>query len=627
MPSILEQLPRVPLLSDIPIPFLDRVPLLDRALLMMQMMPALVSAAQLQWNDSASVADRIEDQAERLGDKPFVFFEERWLTYRQWNEAANRVAHWAEEEGLSRGTVVALLMENRPEFLVMWAGLAKAGVTTALLNTNLTGQRLRHSIDAAGARHVIVGSECVGELSSIIGDGPGDLTIWFSVDPADPACKRPAWAEDLDAVLEDQPTVNPDRAIRADVKTSDELFYIYTSGTTGLPKAARFSHLRFLLTGDGTAVAMQLRSDDTSYCALPLYHSAGGVMVVSSVLSAGATIALRRKFSASQFWNDVRRYKATTFQYIGEFCRYLLNLPARPDDTRHDIRVGIGNGLRPDIWPVFQKRFAIPQIIEFYGATESNTVLINLENKVGSVGRYLSSLVANGRLVRFDVETEKHVRDESGLCIECKPGEIGELVAPIAESGAGALGRFEGYTSKEDTEKKILRNVFAHGDACFRTGDLLRQDDEGFFYFVDRIGDTFRWKGENVSTQEVAEAISSYPGAEMVNVYGVAIEGMDGRAGMAAIRLADGAAFDGRAFYDLVERSGLPRYAAPVFVRLLGELDLTGTLKLRKVDLQAQGYDPQTISDPLYLRDDRSSTYVPLTAELAAEIRSGARRP
>ena len=622
------ELPRVPLLSEIPIPFLDRVPLLDRALLMLQMAPALVSAAQLQWNDGYSVADRIEDQAAKLGDQPFVFFEERWLTYRGWNEAANRVAYWADEEGLGKGTVVALLMENRPEFLVIWAGLAKAGATIALLNTNLTGQRLRHSITAAAARHVIVGSECLEALASITTDGPGGLGVWVAPDPGDAeaSSRRPDWTEDLDAALAGMPTTNPDRSIRAELKSSDPLFYIYTSGTTGLPKAARFSHLRFLLTGEGGAVALQLRPDDTSYCALPLYHSAGGVMVVGAALSAGATIALRRKFSAKQFWNDVRRYKATTFQYIGEFCRYLLNQPPRPDDTKHDIRVAIGNGLRPDIWPTFQKRFGIPQIVEFYGATESNTVLINLENKVGSVGRYLSPLVANGKLVRFDVESETHERDANGLCVPCQPGEIGELVAPIADGGS-ALGRFEGYTSKEDTEKKILRDVFAEGDSCFRTGDLLRQDAEGFFYFVDRIGDTFRWKGENVSTQEVAEAITPYPGAEMVNVYGVAIEGMDGRAGMAAIRLADGAELDGRALYELIEKGGLPRYAAPVFVRLLGELDVTGTLKLRKVDLQQQGYDPAVISDPLFLRDETERAYVPLTPEIAAEIRSGGRRP
>ena len=623
------RLPRVPLLSEIPIPFLHKVPLLDRALLTLQMMPALVSAAQLQWKQAYSVADRIEERAAKAGDRPFVFFEERWLSYRGWNEAANRVAHWAAEQGFSKGTAVALVMENRPEFLSMWAGLAKVGATTALINTNLTGRQLRHSIDAAAAEHVIVGSECVEALASIAAKGPGKLDVWVAADPADAAAasKRPAWARDLDAALAEQSTTNPDRGLRADVRSGDDLFYIYTSGTTGLPKAARFSHLRFLLTGDAGAVALQLRPDDMTYCALPLYHSAGGVMVVGGALAAGSTIALRRKFSASQFWNDVRRYRATTFQYIGEFCRYLLNQPPRPDDTRHGIRVAIGNGLRPDIWMTFQKRFAIPQIIEFYGATEGNTVLINLENKVGSVGRYLSPLVANGKLIRFDVDTETHPRDERGLCIPCKPGEVGELVAPIATGGSGAVGRFEGYTSPEDTEKKILRNVFTAGDSCFRTGDLLRQDDEGYFYFVDRIGDTFRWKGENVSTQEVAEALSAYPDAEMVNVYGVEVGGMDGRAGMAAIRLADGARFDGAKLYELVESSGVPRYAAPVFVRLLREVEVTGTFKLRKFDLQKQGWDPAAVSDPLFVRDEGERSYVPLTAAIAEEIRTRRRRP
>jgi fatty-acyl-CoA synthase len=623
----LRLLPRVPLLSDIPIPFVDRVPYLDRALLVLRVLPASLSAARLLASPTTTVADRIEAQARARGDHPFVSFEGRQMTYGEWNAAANRVAHWACGQGFAKGTTVALLMENRPEFLAAWAGLAKVGATIALINTNLHGAQLRHAIDAASARHLIVGSELSDRLESVAADGAGDLAIWFAVDPADRAAapKRPAGAEDLDAALAAEPATNPDPSVRKDLRTDDNLFYIYTSGTTGLPKAARFSHLRFLLTGDFTASGLQLRSDDVHYCALPLYHTAGGVMVVSSAVSAGATIALRRKFSASQFFDDVRRQQATCFQYIGEFCRYLLNQPERPNDREHRLRLAIGNGLRPDIWEAFQRRFAIPQIVEFYGATEGNTVLVNLENKVGSVGRYPIPALANGKLVRFDVESESHERDARGLCVECAPGEIGELVAPVSETSP--LGRFEGYTSKADSEKKMLRDVFAPGDACFRTGDLLRQDAEGFFYFVDRIGDTFRWKGENVSTQEVAEAISSCSGVEMVNVYGVAIEGMDGRAGMAAIRLAEGAALDGRAFYDFVDRCGLPRYAAPIFVRLLAEVDMTGTFKLRKVELQKEGFDPARISDPLFVRDDGVRAYVPVTPAVADEIRSGARRP
>jgi fatty-acyl-CoA synthase len=307
-------------------------------------------------------------------------------------------------------------------------------------------------------------------------------------------------------------------------------------------------------------------------------------MLVGAALSAGATIALRRKFSASGFWDDVR--------------------------------------LRPDIWEAFQDRFGIETIREFYGATEGNTALVNFENKVGSVGRMPLRGITNAHIIRYDVESDSHPRGRDGLCIECGPEEVGELVGRIPSTDAVAMGRFEGYTSKEATDKKILRDVFKTGDACFRSGDLLRQDRDGFFYFVDRIGDTFRWKGENVSTQEVAELVSGFAGIEMVNVYGVEVPGSDGRAGMAAIVLAEGATFDGAAFYRHVSEV-LPRYAAPVFVRVLTEQEVTGTFKIRKVELVREGFDPGAVGDPLHLRDDEAGSYVPLTDALHGRITSG----
>ena len=285
----------------------------------------------------------------------------------------------------------------------------------------------------------------------------------------------------------------------------------------------------------------------------------------------------------------------------------------------------MGNGLRPDIWETFQQRFGIGRILEFYGATEGNATLVNLENKVGSVGRYPFKWMNNSRLVRFDIENETHIRDERGFCVECAPGEVGELIGKIPAREDATQGRFEGYTSEAATKRKILRDAFETGDSWFLTGDLLRHDDEDFFYFVDRIGDTFRWKGENVSTQEVAEAVSAFPGVSMVNVYGVEIEGFDGRAGMAALVAEDRASFDGKAFHRFV-REALPAYAAPVFVRLMREPEVTGTFKHRKVDLRGEGFDPDRIDDPILLRDDEAKAYIPLSREAVAEIRSGARR-
>jgi fatty-acyl-CoA synthase len=597
--------------------------MLDRIALMVRMLPALPKLAAHKPGGRTTVADLLRRQVERRPDHPVLLFGDRRQSYAELDAAANRVARWALGVGLHSGDVAALLMENRPEYLATWLGLAKVGVTTALINTNLGGRGLRHALATAEARHLVLGSECLDRFATTADDLERPLQAWIADDAErGDTAPRPDGAQDLDAALAAQPDTDPGSEHREGLRSGDDLFYIYTSGTTGLPKAAHFSHLRFLSIGDLSAFALGLRPEDVHYCALPLYHSAGGVMLVGSALSAGATIALRRKFSASAFWDDVRRYDATCFQYIGEFCRYLMNQPERPDDRNHRVRAIIGNGLRPDIWEDFQRRFGIATVREFYGATEGNTALINLENKVGSVGRMPLRAATNARIIRYDVDTDSHPRGPDGLCIECGPDEAGELVGRIPNSDAVGMGRFEGYTSKEATDKKVLRDVLKTGDAYFRSGDLLRQDRDGFYYFIDRIGDTFRWKGENVSTQEVAELLSGFEGVEMVNVYGVEVPGADGRAGMAALVLGEGARFDGEAFHRFAGEV-LPRYAAPVFVRILSEQEVTGTFKIRKVELVREGFDPAAVPDPLYLRDDGASAYVPLTEALHGRITSG----
>jgi fatty-acyl-CoA synthase len=566
-----------------------------------------------------TVADVIEEQAAARGSHPFVRFEDRAVSYAEHNAACNRIAHWARGAGLGTGDVVALLMENRPEYLQVWGGLAKLGVTSALINTNLTGRSLGHALVAANTRRIVVGVECLEALGTLE-DAPEDLEVWVLREVGRKG-EVPRGARDLDLALAGASVVDPPRSARAGARCADDLFYIYTSGTTGLPKAARFSHLKFFTTG-GVAHLAGFDRRGTMYCALPLYHSAGGAMCVSAALQAGGTLALRKRFSASQFWDDVRRFDATAFQYIGEFCRYLLNQKPDPRDGDHRLEFCVGNGLRPDIWESFRDRFKIPNIVEFYGATEGNIAMVNLDNKVGSVGKKPPALVADGRLIRYDVDADDHPRDAKGRCIECKPGEVGELIGRLPRRAGDSRGRFEGYTSKEATEKKILRNVLEGNDAWFRTGDLLRADAQGYFYFVDRIGDTFRWKGENVSTQEVAEACAGFPGVEMANAFGIAVPGGDGRAGMVALVLVDPRAFDGAAFYAFVSER-LPAYAAPVFVRLQGEADVTGTFKLRKVDLAKEGYDPAVVKDPLWLRDDAARAYVELTPERYAAVQAG----
>ena len=576
-----------------------------------------LSAATLQHTPSQSytVGDRIEEKAASHPDRVFLFTEDRRVTYGEFNAAANRVAHAAREAGLRRGDTAALLMQNRPEFLSSWAGLAKLGVTTALLNTHVRGDPLRHALAETGARFLLAGSECLANAASL---GQGRWSVLVCREGAE-AVDLPAGATDWNAALASASGENPDRAVRDGLVAGDDLFHIFTSGTTGLPKAARLSHMRYLGVGDGMSAIAGYGPDDVIGCVLPLYHGAGGMVVISCALSQGAAVALQRRFSASRFWDDVRRYGVTGFQYIGEICRYLLNQPASDRDRDHGLRVMMGAGLGPDIWEAFQERFGVERILEGWSSTEANTSLINLDGVVGSCGRIPFANLHNGRLVRYDIEADRHPRGADGWMIACEAGEVGEFIGMIPDLPDSGAGRFEGYTSAEATERKILRDVFAKGDAWYRSGDLLRRDEDDYYYFVDRIGDTYRWKSENVSTQEVAEAIGGFPGLEVANVYGVKVPGHEGRAGMAALVLGDPESFDGRAFFDYTSKC-LPHYAAPVFVRLPRSADMTSTFKLRKVDLQREGYDAGSAGDPLYVRDEALCAYVPLTDESLARV-------
>lgn len=582
---------------------------------------AKMSAATLQHTPSQkyTVADRIEEKAETHPERPFIFYQEDRISYGELNAAANRMAHAALEAGLGQGDTAALMMENRPEFISTWAGLAKLGVTTALINTNVRGRLLRHALETTRAKHLIVGSECLENVLSLGGDVARTWTVYVLRDREGAQVRPPEGALDLDEVLARMPNENPERAVRANLIAGDDFFYIFTSGTTGLPKAARLSHMRFLGVGDAMSAVAGYGPHDVIYCVLPLYHGAGGMVVVSCALSQGAGIVLRRKFSASQFWDDARRYGVTACQYIGEICRYLLHQPRRESDRDHRLRVMMGAGLGGDIWADFQQRFGIERIIEGWSSTEANTSLINLDNRVGSCGRIPYKDRHNGRLIRYDIESESHPRNKDGSYLECAPGEVGEFIGMIPDLPESGAGRFEGYTSPEATEQKILRDVFQKGDQWYRSGDLLRYDEDGYFYFVDRIGDTYRWKSENVSTQEVAEALGGFPGLEIANVYGVKVPSTEGRAGMAALVLSDLDAFDGRAFYAYIE-DRLPSYAAPIFVRLASAADMTSTFKLRKVDLQREGYDLDLVRDPLFVRDPAAQAYVALSAEKLAEL-------
>ncbi len=612
------------------------------------------TAIRVQPDKELGYSDLLAPHFERDPDRPALIGESGRMSWRELDQAANRVARWALEQELGRGRVVALLMENRPEFIAIWLGLSRVGVVTALLNTNLLGDRLAHCMREADASHWIVGAELLEAAASARPHLEGPMRIFRSTlgssAAADPtADEGPASAEhdaaagaagaadgdritdtgrddvaailaeleDFDAQLAEHPADPVDPIHRQGLRAGDGLFLIYTSGTTGLPKAARISHYKAVLTGAGSMHAQGLTAEDRTYCCLPLYHSAGGMMAVGAALLSGGTLVLSRRFSAKRFWSDCAQHDVTSFQYIGELCRYLLNSPSHPDERRHAIRSVIGNGLRPEIWEAFQERFAIPRIVEFYGATEGNMALLNLSGKVGAVGQlpHLVRRIVGIEIVRFDVESEEIVRGSDGFCERAAFGEPGEAIIKISRTS-----RFEGYTNPEATEKKILRDAFVKGDAYFRTGDLLRLDEEGHFYFVDRIGDTFRWKGENVATSEVAEVLGVHPGIEEANVYGVALPGMEGRAGMAALVVREDLDLEALSAHVVAQ---LAPYARPLFLRLLPAMEITGTFKHRKVDLVREGFDPRKVEDPVYFLDPETNRYVRLDGPMCDRIVAG----
>ena len=574
------------------------------------------ASARIKPADLYTLADRLEAQALAIPERVFLIDGEQRFSYATVNAQADRMAHVFYAKGLRPGDVCAIAMENRPQFFFSWFGLVKLGVVVAFINTQVNGKPLVHALQSTAAKAVVVGEECVANLLGT--EGLPDVPLWLVADPSNPfdgdlGCVDRQFGEQIAAA----PGTAFTREVRAAVTAETTTLLIFTSGTTGLPKAARYSHMRWMSSGDVMEVTLGATCDDVFYCCLPLYHGAAATSVTSTALCAGASIVVRRKFSVREFWPDVRRNGITVFQYIGEICRYLLNQPVVAGEREHSLRYMLGAGLTPESWQRWLERFGPVQVFEGWGATEANANLINVDNYVGSCGRVPDWSRTNLRLVRYDVESDSHPRDENGFYQLCQPGEIGEAMGFIVDHPQIGGGRFEGYTSAAASESKIRRNVFQSGDSYWISGYLLRYDDDGYCYFVDRIGDTYRWKSENVSTLEVADTLSDMPGLELINVYGVQVPEHEGRAGMAAILMQPGHAFDPQAFFELTQ-ARLPRYAAPMFVRVSAAADLTSTFKLRKVDLQRQGYGPGLFDDPLFVRDDSAGTYQPYSLQALA---------
>ncbi len=565
-----------------------------------RLLKGLWGLATLRPDTQRSIGLLLETQARRRPEAPAIRFEEETWSYAAFNAWANQIADTLRQQGVAAGDAVGILMENHPLVLAAAAGIVKLGAVAVMLNHQQRGDVLAHSLRLTQPKAVLVGSEC-GEA-------------WRSADHVVPHLLwrgegAPAQAQDLEALLAVASRDNP--AGVETIAARQPCFFIFTSGTTGLPKASRMTHYRWLrgMAGLGQ-MGLRLKPDDVLYCCLPLYHNNALTVSWGAVLGAGACLALGRKFSASRFWSEIRRLDATAFCYIGELCRYLLNQPAHAGDRDHRVHSIIGNGLRPELWDRFQSRFGIRNVSEFYGASESNLAFVNGFNLQRTAGFCPMPFA----VVAFDNEAEQPQRQGDGFLRKVAAGETGLLITEVSERTP-----FDGYTDPKASEAKLLRDVFCKGDCWFNTGDLVR--DQGFRHiqFVDRVGDTFRWKGENVATTEVEAALSSFEGVEQAVVYGVAVPGTDGRAGMAALTLEG--PLDGAALAQHLS-ARLPPYAIPLFLRLRADQTTTATFKYRKVELKREGFDPEQVSDPLWIRWTPDA-YTPMTAQHVAAVRDG----
>ena len=583
-------------------------------------MPTLLKLKKGMVPRPASVADcfgaRVEANALKFGQRSAIVFEGQEVNWSEFNALANQYAHYLKSQGVQRGDTVSVIMENRIEFLALLVGVNKIGVTAGLINTNLTGKPLVHCITVTHSKKCIFGSEVSGALNEVKDElGLTEGEDYFEM-PDGGLDTTTNWAKNL---AEGAAAASPENPEETSLITLGEVaLYIFTSGTTGLPKAAVLSNRRYLTSADMAAMAgFKCTEQDRMYICLPLYHGTGLMVGAGAAMVSGASMFIRRKFSASNFLPEVREHGCTLLVYIGELCRYLSNTEAQAGDDKNPLRSMMGNGMRPDVWLGFKKRFGISRVAEFYGASEGNVAFANLMNRDCTVGM-TSAEVA---LVEYDVDNDEIVRDAAGRCVPVKAGEPGLLLGKITEDTV-----FEGYTDPEATEKKIVRSALENDDAWFNSGDLMRTVDVGFtlgyphYQFVDRVGDTFRWKSENVSTNEVGEIINGFDQIKFCNVYGVEIPGTDGRAGMAAVTLQDGVAeLDVDAFSTFL-RSELPAYAVPLFVRIQPDIDVTGTFKMVKGDLRKQAYDIRSFDDTVYALLPGSDRYAAFDLAMLEKI-------
>ena len=567
-------------------------------------------------NTPAGLGIAFEKAVKRNPDGMALLFEEQKYTYTELNQWANQISHYYLSLGAKKGDVIAVMIENRSELVACIVALAKIGVTAALVNTSQVGKVLAHSINLVNPIAVIVGEECrvaVDDIRNELSVAPERLH-WFA-DQATrvDAGKAPKGFQNLAQLIEQFPKFNPPTT--QSVKGKDGLFYIYTSGTTGLPKAVIFTNSRWTLAYGTYGHILNLTPDDVMYVTLPLYHATGTVVCWCGVIAGAATLAIRRKYSTSSFWKDVQKFDASAIGYVGELCRYLMDASPSDLEKGHRVTKMIGNGMRPNIWDKFKERFGIEEVLELYASSEGNVGFSNVFNFDNTVGFSPTPYA----VIQFDKEKNEPIRNKKGWCIKVKKGEVGLLVGKITRRSP-----FDGYTDPEKNKSVIIKDMFKHGDAYFNTGDLVR--DIGFRHaqFVDRLGDTFRWKGENVSTTEVENMVSEYSKISEAVVYGVEIPNTNGRAGMAAITLHPNAVLDEQDCKNMLAefKKCLPAYAVPVFLRIQQQVETTGTFKYQKSKLKEQGFDPEKTDDRILVWLPSNDTYCELTADILSNIQA-----
>ena len=569
-------------------------------------------------DDNASLAHSFEQSVEKYKNKDFIFFEDETWTYSEINNTANILAHKLIEDGISHGDKVILFMENRPSYVSTILALNKIGAIGVLINTSLKGEPLIHCINSSNSKKCIFGAELSGSLEGVLSsiNITAKSDIYWVQDLPNGNC--PEWATDINKILDLSKTDNLSET--NNVTAKDIAFYIFTSGTTGVPKAALFPNVKIVASSTNiTRGGYRMNSEDCLYNCLPLYHSTGMMLGLCACIHVGASTFIKRKFSASSFWKEVKKYNTTAFIYVGELCRYLSLQDPVDEEKDNPIIKMVGNGLRPDLWDCFRNRFCVERICEIYGASEGNGFFMNLLNKDQTIGMTNNKI----ELLEYDIGENKLKKDIDGNFIRVKENQPG---LALVEIGPNAI--FNGYTDKKASDEKIFRNVFNDGDSWFNTGDILKTMDVGFalgrkhYQFVDRVGDTFRWKSENVSTNEVAEILNLFNQVNMANVYGVKIPKSEGRAGMVAFN-CELKEFKWSDFSKFVAEK-LPKYAQPIFIRIIKELETTGTFKLKKNDLREEAYHLDKIKgDQIYIKKPGNSSYEVLDKSYYDIIMSG----